>query len=186
MSKYDVFIASPISGWAEDAETALGLALATSLSDSLKEAGFSVHFVGDKFTQGPAGRVPDFSLNLAMIESSASLVVVTGHKGVCPSSIWGEAGIALALRIPVVFISPGVGSLPTLVQRALAPVPEGGQPHALGIWFERRDSLPSISQVLLPTVLVHLDAVLARSRNIQKNIRRRRNLPRPRSVGDQK
>ena len=156
MAKYNVFLACPISNPPNGQEDPRGRDLAEWLAGALRNLGLSVFFAVSKPEQEQKPRLPNFSLNLTLIKDSDLLVVITTENEVRHSSIWVEAGMAFALGIPSVFIAPGLNALPILVQRALAPVAEGGHQDTIGIWLEPNHISTTALNTLLSRLLPYL------------------------------
>ena len=133
-------------------EVAEGLEAATLLAERLSEVGFDVQFVGSRYCTASEDRPPDFSVNVSLIRSCEAFVLVTVESKVSRSSVWVEAGLALAHEIPSVFIVPHASSLPTLIQSALAPASGGGSKYAHVIWigqhFDVEYSINSLQKIL--------------------------------------
>jgi hypothetical protein len=156
MPKYDAFLACPISISTNVKEVAKGFDLAENLARMLRSSGRSVFFAGSKPNHDLNSQPPDFSLNLALVKESAAFVMISAEHEVSRSSIWVEAGMAFALGIPSIFVVPGMNSLPILVQRALAPIAEGGLQDAICLRIEPDWNPAAILDALLPILLPYL------------------------------
>lgn len=123
---YDVFVASPMAS-ADDYGPMRGLA-GSLVSAIENHTDLRVYFAGRSIATDEDFESTDIAwrVNRDALQSSRCFLLYLPEKLSKPSSVWVEAGMALALQIPSLYFVTNPESLPYILQRAAQPGRSGG------------------------------------------------------------
>lgn len=116
--EYDVFLASPMAA-VDDAPYAAQRDEALNVKTVLENyCGFSVYYAGGEIRTHDDFESTDLSaeVNFSTLSSCRFFVLLVTCEVARPTSVWVEAGFAMALRVPSLYLIDSLSSLPFVMR----------------------------------------------------------------------